>query len=126
MVTAAALPQEIVANVFLGERLREGQDGVYEALGVTVTQEFRHEGVPEGTRGVRLDVRRGRAGRPVAGGVRGRPARGSPLTDRPTAASLLDVRTPAEPTFSPDGSRVAFALHATVADVGSFVPSDLY
>ena len=44
----------------------------------------------------------------------------------PTAELLLDVRTPAELTFSPDGSRLAFALHATVADVGSFVPSDLY
>ena len=44
----------------------------------------------------------------------------------PTAELLLDVRTPAELTFSPDGSRIAFALHATVADVGSFVPSDLY
>jgi class 3 adenylate cyclase len=41
MVTAAELPKEIVANVFLGERLRDGQDGVYEALGVTVTREFR-------------------------------------------------------------------------------------
>jgi class 3 adenylate cyclase len=41
MVTAAALPQEIVANVYLGERLRDGQDGVYGALGVTVTREFR-------------------------------------------------------------------------------------
>jgi hypothetical protein len=41
MVTAAALPQEIVANVYLGERLRDGQDGVYEALGVTVTRELR-------------------------------------------------------------------------------------
>ena len=41
MVTAAAQPQEIVANVFLGERLRDGQDGAYEALGVTVTREFR-------------------------------------------------------------------------------------
>jgi hypothetical protein len=41
MVTAAALPKEIVANVFLGERLREGQDGVYEALGVRVNREFR-------------------------------------------------------------------------------------
>jgi class 3 adenylate cyclase len=41
MVTAAALPKEIVANVFLGERLREGQDGVYEALGVRVSREFR-------------------------------------------------------------------------------------
>ena len=44
----------------------------------------------------------------------------------PTAERLLDVRTPAELAFSPDGSRVAFALHATVADVGSFQPSDLY
>jgi class 3 adenylate cyclase len=41
MVTAAAEPKEIVANVFLGEHLRDGQDGVYEALGVTVTREFR-------------------------------------------------------------------------------------
>jgi hypothetical protein len=41
MVTAAALPRKIVANVFLGERLREGQDGVYEALGVRVNREFR-------------------------------------------------------------------------------------
>jgi class 3 adenylate cyclase len=41
MVTAAELPKEIVANVFLGERLRDGQDGVYEALGVKVTREFR-------------------------------------------------------------------------------------
>jgi class 3 adenylate cyclase len=41
MVTAAALPREIVANVFLGERLRDEQEGVYAALGVTVTREFR-------------------------------------------------------------------------------------
>jgi class 3 adenylate cyclase len=41
MVTAASQPQEIVANVFLGERLRDEQDGAYEALGVTVTREFR-------------------------------------------------------------------------------------
>ena len=41
MVTAAALPKEIVANVFLGERLREGQDAAYEALGMTVSREFR-------------------------------------------------------------------------------------
>ena len=47
-------------------------------------------------------------------------------TELPTAELLLDVRTPAELAFSPDGSRLAFALHATVADVGSFVPSDLY
>jgi class 3 adenylate cyclase len=41
MVTAAALPREIVANVYLGERLREGQDGVYEELGVSVNREYR-------------------------------------------------------------------------------------
>ena len=41
MVTAASQPQEIVANVFLGERLRDQQDGAYEALGVTVTRELR-------------------------------------------------------------------------------------
>ena len=41
MVTAAAQPKEIVANAFLGERLREGQDGVYEALGVRVNRELR-------------------------------------------------------------------------------------
>jgi class 3 adenylate cyclase len=41
MVTAATLPQEIVANVYLGERLRAGQDGVYGALGVTASREFR-------------------------------------------------------------------------------------
>ena len=41
MVTAAALPQEIVANVYLGERLRDEQEGVYEALGVTVSRELR-------------------------------------------------------------------------------------
>ena len=46
--------------------------------------------------------------------------------EAPTAELLLDVRTPAELSFSPDGSRIAFALHATVADIGSFVPSDLY
>ena len=44
----------------------------------------------------------------------------------PTVERLLDVRTPAELAFAPDGSRVAFALHHTVADVGSFTPSDLY
>ena len=41
MVTAASAPGEIMANVFLGERLRAEQDGVYEQLGVTVTREFR-------------------------------------------------------------------------------------
>ncbi len=41
MVTAAELPREIVANVYLGERLRDGQDAVYRELGVTVTREYR-------------------------------------------------------------------------------------
>lgn len=41
MSTAAELPREIIANVFLGERLRDEQDGVYEGLGVTVAREYR-------------------------------------------------------------------------------------
>lgn len=41
MVTAAEIPREIIANVFLGERLREERDGVYARLGVTVTREHR-------------------------------------------------------------------------------------
>ena len=41
MVTAAASAGEIIANVFLGERLRAEQTGVYEQLEVTVTREFR-------------------------------------------------------------------------------------
>ena len=44
--------------------------------------------------------------------------------EAPTAELLLDVRTPAELTFSPDGSRLAFALHATVADVVSEADGD--
>jgi dipeptidyl aminopeptidase/acylaminoacyl peptidase len=44
----------------------------------------------------------------------------------PTAERLLDVRTPEEIAIAPDGERVAFALHATVTDSGSFVPSDLW
>jgi dipeptidyl aminopeptidase/acylaminoacyl peptidase len=44
----------------------------------------------------------------------------------PTAELLLDTKTPAELAFSFDGARIAFALRATVADEGSFVPSDLY
>jgi class 3 adenylate cyclase len=40
MVNAAG-PREILANVYLGERLRDEQGGVYEALGVTVTRELR-------------------------------------------------------------------------------------
>ncbi|HEY6568313.1 MAG TPA: S9 family peptidase [Actinomycetota bacterium] len=46
--------------------------------------------------------------------------------ERPTAELMLDTRTPAELALTSDGSRLAFSLHATVADVGSFVPSDLY
>ena len=44
----------------------------------------------------------------------------------PTAELLLETRTPAEIAIAPDGVRLAFALHATVADTGSHVPSDLY
>jgi dipeptidyl aminopeptidase/acylaminoacyl peptidase len=44
----------------------------------------------------------------------------------PTAERLLDVRTPAELAISPDGSRIAFSLHATVADAGSIAPANLY
>ena len=40
-VTAAARPQEIVANVYLGEHLHDEQDGIYEALGMTATRESR-------------------------------------------------------------------------------------
>ena len=64
MVTAAAEPREIVANVFLGERLHAGQDGVYEALGVTATREFRPtKEYPRGQEVYALTfvVRRGRA-----------------------------------------------------------------
>jgi class 3 adenylate cyclase len=41
MVTAAGRPREIIANLFLGERLRAEQDGVYAGLGVTATREHR-------------------------------------------------------------------------------------
>ncbi|MGH2580021.1 MAG: hypothetical protein ACRDHK_03920 [Actinomycetota bacterium] len=41
MVMAAAGPQEIVANVYLGEHLHDEQDGIYEALGMTATRESR-------------------------------------------------------------------------------------
>ena len=41
MVTAAQLPREIIANVYLGEHLQREENGVYEALGVTVTRDFR-------------------------------------------------------------------------------------
>jgi class 3 adenylate cyclase len=41
MVATAAEPAEIMANVFLGDRLREQQEGVYAELGVSVTRERR-------------------------------------------------------------------------------------
>jgi class 3 adenylate cyclase len=41
MVTAASAPGEIVANVFLGRRLEEEQEGVYRELGLTVISEHR-------------------------------------------------------------------------------------
>ena len=41
MVNAATRPREIMANIFLGERIRAEQDGVYAGLGVTVTREHR-------------------------------------------------------------------------------------
>ena len=41
MVTAASEPREIVANVYLGEHLQQEQEGVYRALGVTATREYR-------------------------------------------------------------------------------------
>ena len=41
MVATAPGPAEIVANVFLGDRLREEQGGVYAALGVSVARERR-------------------------------------------------------------------------------------
>jgi hypothetical protein len=41
MVTAASRPREILANVFLGERVLEEQDGVYKGLGVRVEREHR-------------------------------------------------------------------------------------
>jgi class 3 adenylate cyclase len=41
MVTAAASPKEIIANVYLGEHLHEEEEGVYEALGVRATREYR-------------------------------------------------------------------------------------
>jgi class 3 adenylate cyclase len=38
MVNAASRPQEIFANVYLGEHLHDEQDGIYEALGMTATR----------------------------------------------------------------------------------------
>ena len=41
MVSAARTPREILANVYLGEHLHEQQDGIYEALGMASTREYR-------------------------------------------------------------------------------------
>lgn len=41
MVTAAAGPGEIVANVYLGEHLHDEQEGIYAALGMTATRDSR-------------------------------------------------------------------------------------
>ena len=41
MVTAAAEPREIVANVYLGEHLHDEQEGIYRALGMTASRESR-------------------------------------------------------------------------------------
>jgi class 3 adenylate cyclase len=41
MVTAASEPREILANVFLGERLLAEREGVYAGLGVNVSREHR-------------------------------------------------------------------------------------
>jgi class 3 adenylate cyclase len=41
MVSAAAGPGEIVANVYLGEHLHDEQNGIYRALGMTSTRESR-------------------------------------------------------------------------------------
>jgi hypothetical protein len=62
----------------------------------------------------------------VAKQLRWRAVSATPELHGPIDERLLDVRIPAELAFSPDGSRVAFALHATVADIGSHPPSDLF
>jgi class 3 adenylate cyclase len=41
MVNAASRPQEIFANVYLGEHLHDEQEGIYAALGMTATRESR-------------------------------------------------------------------------------------
>jgi class 3 adenylate cyclase len=38
MVNAASRPQEIFANVYLGEHLHDEQDGIYQALGMTASR----------------------------------------------------------------------------------------
>ena len=41
MVNAASHPQEIFANVYLGEHLHDEQDGIYKALGMTAIRQSR-------------------------------------------------------------------------------------
>src|ERR1700675_3815045 len=48
------------------------------------------------------------------------------MTDRPFDEALLDTRSPAEFALAPDGRTLAFALRATVDDVGRHFPSDLW
>ena len=45
---------------------------------------------------------------------------------RPFDEALLDTRTPAEFAVAPDGRTLAFALLATVDDVGRHFPSDIW
>ncbi len=45
---------------------------------------------------------------------------------RPFDEALLDTRTPAEFAIAADGRSLAFALHATVDDVGRHFPSDIW
>ena len=76
-----------------GARLHDGQDGVYEALGVTSTRDDPSlEGVPEGPGGLRADVRvrRRRAGRRL---ISRRPAAPS----RPASAASPTRPTPSGP-----------------------------
>jgi class 3 adenylate cyclase len=40
-MATAAVPREVLANVFLGRSLRDEQDGVYAALQVSIEREFR-------------------------------------------------------------------------------------
>ena len=45
---------------------------------------------------------------------------------RPFDEALLDTRTPADFAVAPDGRTLAFALLATVDDVGRHFPSDVW
>jgi class 3 adenylate cyclase len=61
MVNAATRPQEIFANVYLGEHLHDEQDGIYEALGMTATRETRPtKEYPKGQEVYALTFRDGR------------------------------------------------------------------